>query len=753
MPVEYKILRQGNELVIRINYELIPKIPSIESDPDVMALAIDLLARNPQATKIVFYQQRDYEYDYSQVQILLEIAKIYKQLVSPQTIISYSNIASIMPAKLARTYYMDLKRVTAIILKRDPLLAWHELRLMALKERIAIDKELDQSLLKSRKKMLKIVESIIHDLQSTKLFNIAKQFLQKYKPGDRGIYEKIFSPLIKPDFVFTKLMATYPAKGEELSAYSIPSADVVIFKLPDSVQYLYHLTPEEFKLEEDQYELLDLARKILAEHKPSKQTFIDPQRIRTVFYNVGHDLLEELASYKQLRISQKELDKLANILVRYTIGFGLIEVLLSDPKIQDITINSPAGYSPVFIVHEEFGDCKTNIVPSVADFEGWASKLRILSGRPFDEANPVLDTEIVIPNTARARVGVIGPPLNPFGIGYAFRRHRDSPWTLPLFIKNKMLTPLAAGLLSFLVDGARTMLIAGTRSAGKTSLLGALMLEIMRRYRIITIEDTLELPTDKLRSLGYNIQPMKVASAISHSANEVPADVGLRTTLRLGDSCLIVGEVRSTEARALYEAMRVGALANVVAGTIHGDSPYGVYDRVVNDLGVPRTSFKATDIVVVANPVKSADGLHRWRRVTQITEVGKQWKEDPLREHGFKDLMTYNASNDALEPTPELINGDSEIVKSIASRVREWAGNWEAVWNNILLRAKVKQELVNLSKALNNEKVLEADFVVLANDLFHKVIESLREEHGSIDADRAFFVWQQLVKRAIKLKL
>jgi len=40
-----------------------------------------------------------------------------------------------------------------------------------------------------------------------------------------------------------------------------------------------------------------------------------------------------------------------------------------------------------------------------------------------------------------------------------------------------MIDPLAAGILSFLVDGTRTMLVAGTRSAGKTSLLGSLLVE------------------------------------------------------------------------------------------------------------------------------------------------------------------------------------------------------------------------------------------------------------------------------------
>jgi type IV secretory pathway ATPase VirB11/archaellum biosynthesis ATPase len=68
-----------------------------------------------------------------------------------------------------------------------------------------------------------------------------------------------------------------------------------------------------------------------------------------------------------------------------------------------------------------------------------------------------------------------------------------------------MLDGLSAGLLSFLVDGARTMIVAGTRSSGKTSLLGSLMLEIMPRYRIISVEDTLELPINELRKLDYDV--------------------------------------------------------------------------------------------------------------------------------------------------------------------------------------------------------------------------------------------------------
>ena len=196
--------------------------------------------------------------------------------------------------------------------------------------------------------------------------------------------------------------------------------------------------------------------------------------------------------------------------------------------------------------------------------------------------------------------------------------------------------------------------------------------------------------------------------------------------------------------------MSVGALANVVAGTIHGDSPYGVYDRVVNDLEVPKTSFKATDIIIVANPIKSPDGLHRWRRVTQITEVRKFWEDDPLREGGFVDLMKYDAATDELQPSDDLINGDSDILKSIAGNVKEWAGNWDAVWDNVLLRAKVKERIVKAAEDSGNMDILEAPFSIRCNDEFHRVSENVREEVGALDSKMIYSKWNSWLSRELK---
>jgi len=745
----FEITREGEDAILKVNCENLTTVPSLEDNGSLMAFTMERLIENKAATKIIFIQKRDYEYDYAQTRMLMEIALLYNQLIKQKDLFSYESIRLKTSPRFVGAIYNQIHNLIFDTLKKDPITCFVELTRILRHEKILLDSEQGESV-QAHKLYAKLLTYLVEQMDKTRLITVAKPYLPGHKPFDRTIYNKIFAPTIKPDFMFTKLMATYPKGASELDNYRVGESEVVIFALDENVQYLYHLTPPEFKIKEEHYELLDLARNIIAEHKPTRQEFIDPERMREVFYNVGHDLLEELAGYRNVKLTEEELNELTMVLIRYTVGFGLIEVLLADPKIQDITFNSPAGQSPLFIVHQDYGDCRTNIIPSISDAESWASKLRMISGRPLDEANPVLDTEITIPGIARARVGVIAPPLNPFGIAYAFRRHRDKPWTLPLFMHANMLNALAAGLISFLVDGNRTLLVAGTRSAGKTSLLGAVMIEIMRRYRIITIEDTLELPSDSLRSLGYNIQQLKVASALSKGTAEVPADEGIRTTLRMGDSALIVGEVRSTEAAALYEAMRVGALANVVAGTIHGDSPYGVFDRVVNDLKVPKTSFKATDIIIVANPIKSPDGLHRWRRVTQITEVRKEWDDDPLKEHAFVDLMKYNSKTDQLEPSDELINGDIDILKAIAGNVKDWAGNWDAVWDNIMLRAKIKETMVKVAEEEKNLDLLEARFVIKCNDQFHLICDKVKDKTGKLDSNRIFFEWNEWLKKEVK---
>lgn len=677
--------------------------------------------------------------------LLAEIARLYNYLMKQEEILSPKKIkifSGLQNAFEEFSYLVEL-------LKQDPVSCYLELK----KSRDNMKAQLEQSPQRdtSTLEYMRTIEKFLIMLESTHIIRRIITGLSHTSVKDREVYKTIFRPEILPNFTFTRLASQLPAEADFVDQYEIKTDDetatVTILRQKNDPKFFYHVMPPEYTLSEEHHLLLNLARNVLMEHRPKSEEFTDPERTRQVFFNVARDMLTELAKNQNVSISNHQLNKLAKILVRHTIGFGPIEVLMMDEKLQDIVLNAPITQNPIFVRHEKYEQCTTNIIPSFEDADSWAAKLRLQSGRPLDEANPILDTDLAF-EKARARVAAITEPLSPNGLAYAIRRHRDKPWTLPLYIDKKMLNPLAAGLLSFFIDGSRTLLVAGTRSAGKTSLLSSLMLEILSKYRTIVVEDTLELPVDYLRKVGYDILRMKVRSALVEGSTEISAADGIRTSLRLGDSALIVGEVRSEEAKALYEAMRVGALANVVAGTIHGDSPYGVFDRVVNDLSVPPTSFKATDIIVIVNPIKTPDGMHMMRRIVQITEVRKHWQSDPLEEKGFVDLMRYNVETDSLEPTPELINGDSEIIKSIAGSVKGWAGNWDAVYDNILLRGMIKEEIVKAAYKFQKPDLMEADFNVLANHMFHHLVDETRKEKGSSHSSLVFPLFKNWLYQA-----
>jgi len=730
----YEIVRESGESVLYVNYLGASFTPSIANYPDVMARTLDILAEDANVSRIVFVQQRNYSYNFRQVRYLQEISQLYDYLVKNENLLSTDELGKL--GELYEDAYATFNYVIGELLKYDPIKAYRELKSKLYQERAYFEngqRNLDY---------VRLIERVVGHFDNLDLIRESKPFFDKYSSDDRGIYSRFFRPDIMPNFTFTRMVAKIPEDAEIVREYYI-SKDydkslVTIYKKPNKTRYNYHLSPPEYSLSEDHHMLLNLARNVLIEHRPTKEEFNDPERTRQIFFNIAKDLISDLAGSKGVPLEYKQLNMLASILVRHTIGFGVVEVLLEDPNLQDIVINSPVSLSRIFAKHNDFGTTVTNLIPSNEDAESWAAKFRVASGRPLDEANPVLDTNLELPN-ASARVAIIQEPLSSGGLAYALRRHRDKPWTLPLFVKNKMINGLGAGILSFMIDGARTLLVAGTRSSGKTSLLSSLLLEIMPNYRVITIEDTLELPVAAMRKLDYDILSMKVRSALATGeSNEIGAAEGIRTSLRLGDSSLIVGEIRSEEAKALYEAMRVGALANVVAGTIHGGSPYSVFDRVCNDLNVPITSFKATDIIVVANPVKSSDGLHSFRRVLSISEVRKHWQEDPLNEGGFVDLMKYDVNEDILKPTDDLINGESEIIKDIAAHVKGWAGNWDAVWDNIKLRQMIKEEIVDYSEKTNRAELLEAEFTTKCNNSFHVISDEVSNDIGLPSSDEVF---------------
>ncbi|MDD4498670.1 MAG: type II/IV secretion system ATPase subunit [Methanosarcinaceae archaeon] len=339
------------------------------------------------------------------------------------------------------------------------------------------------------------------------------------------------------------------------------------------------------------------------------------------------------------------------------------------------------------------------------------------------------------------RVSVIGDPLSANGLAYAFRKHALTPWTLPRLINTGSISAFAAGFLSFLMDGQASVLLAGEVGAGKTSLLSAMLLEIPQKYRILTIEDTLELPVGDLQALGWKVQGMSSRSSVLKAGAEFSPDTALRAALRLGSSALVLGEVRGPEVKVLYEAMQVGKAGNSVIGTIHGSSVKNVYERIVHTLGVPPASFKATDAVVVCSNIRPGGSMKRIKRVSQVAEVRDGENENPGADEVFTSILEYDAAEDLLLPGEVLEQGQSELVEKIA---RKWGISVDLALQNIDMRTRMKEKIANAGKS--KPGLLEAEAVARANNMFWMLMDSLDSlENGpeGPDFENLYTCWEK----------
>jgi flagellar protein FlaI len=412
-----------------------------------------------------------------------------------------------------------------------------------------------------------------------------------------------------------------------LVKYSVSGVEVAVASPTGSSNGVYIIDPPEYRLNPIHLQALSEAIDEIVDSVPDDFEIESLATVRPYIRTKAKDILySKLAAKANDDKSAKDLDRetdhLADLLCKHTAGYGVLETLLEDSNVQDIYVDSPSSQTPVQVVLRSNvargvrQKCRTNVFVGTRDLQGFVSRIKFETGLPFSEAHPVLEADI---RRLGARVTLVGPPLSDRGTAIAIRKHTEGVWPMSTLVANGCLSPLLASLLWACVIGRRTVLIAGSRGAGKTTLLGSMMLEFPLSQRIILIEDTPEIPYRRMQELGYDIQALRFSDSPDRSSSS--AENSLRVSLRMGESAIVIGEVRGEEAKVLYESMRAGSAGSAVLGTIHGNSAKGVLDRAVEDLGISDRAFSSTDIIVVIGLIRSPDGARFHRRVVEVAEV------------------------------------------------------------------------------------------------------------------------------------
>lgn len=173
--------------------------------------------------------------------------------------------------------------------------------------------------------------------------------------------------------------------------------------------------------------------------------------------------------------------------------------------------------------------------------------------------------------------------------------------------------------LSAAIQARKNIVISAGTNAGKTTILNAMLKEIPKQERIVTIEDSREVRPPQPNRLHL------LYSRGGQGEAEVSAVELLEALLRLTPDRPIIGELRGAEAYAWLELLNTGHSGSIT--TIHANSPALMFERLaqmVMRFGSPLTKSQIIDyarslIDVVVQFKRDAQGR---RYITDIDYQG-----------------------------------------------------------------------------------------------------------------------------------
>lgn len=311
---------------------------------------------------------------------------------------------------------------------------------------------------------------------------------------------------------------------------------------------------------------------------------------------------------------------------------GILNGALSDPEITEVMVNDLRN-----IAIEKRGQIVVTPIrfKTLEDLNAVVKTLLEPTGRELTYDHPLFITSL----PDGSRVHIAAPPVTDFGPCITIRRF-PKRHSLSSLMQGHTFDVRIAHFLNACVIGKQNLLISGGTGTGKTTVLNALISLIPPHERVITIEDTAEIPY----LLPNQVKLLTKAEALGGGG--ITARELITHALRMRPDRIIVGECRGAEALDMIQAMNTGHQGSMT--TLHANSPRDALFRLETlmmsaGLDLPLPAIRRQ----IANAIQLIVQIKRFptgsRKIVSIQEVTGTEQDTLL----LQEVFSYQLKNPA----------------------------------------------------------------------------------------------------------
>ena len=411
----------------------------------------------------------------------------------------------------------------------------------------------------------------------------------------------------------------------------------------------------------------------------------------TIFSSLKNIVEEEARKINQLDLYLSEKLSLEYYLKRNFKGYGILDPLIKDNRLEDIL--ATRWDAPVTVKHRDypfFHNMETNIkFPSKQSMFRWVNRFSSKYGQPPSEASP----ESSFSDENNVRFTVTGNDIvTPNGPTISIRIPSKIPITIYHLLKNDILTPLAAAYLWMIIDLKGFSLVIGAPSAGKTTMINAIFSMANPNWHYFTIEDVLELNLNHRVVSTHRVTENSTLKSRNGEFDHTVFSL-LKLALRFKPEFIIVGEVLGNEARGLFQVAQSGSGCY---SSFHATSPYDALAKLQSsEFEVSREQTRAITCIIHMSQVTRGNTMRRavLEIVEPVTVSGENF------EKKLNTIFYYDSTTGKLKP-----DSIDELLKK-SSKLKDATGilGISNIKENFQKRINVLEKIQNNNLTTNEE--------------------------------------------------